>query len=375
MPPSLAAVDSLPVLRLVPDLRIDGHAEDLVGVHPVAVGGGGTLAVGQRMDRQVRIYTQAGQLVAKVGRDGEGPGEFRGVGSVGWIGDTLWVDDPMLNRLTFFRSDGSLVRTVGLPARGHMPGSFEDAGELSVRALRSDGTIMAKVTESPEDPGRFVRVTPEGGILEVLAEDWDPDGSWVTVHRSGGRSTVGLPFAAARMSRVYPDGSRLVFVSAEVEGEEAGTFRVVVVGLGGDTLVARRYPCDVVQIPRRVGDSVIAARARELRGRRSGTEVAAAFERHARVPLMYPPIWDVLVGRDGTIWIHLRRTEEGDPFLVLDPHGLPIGRVVLGENAVVSVAERGWIWTVEWDEFDVHSIVRYRVEGYRGEQPRRAQPR
>ena len=46
-----------------------------------------------------------------VGRDGEGPGEFRRPNYAGWNGDTLWVSDQGLMRITLVSAEPVLFFT------------------------------------------------------------------------------------------------------------------------------------------------------------------------------------------------------------------------------------------------------------------------
>jgi len=48
------------------------------------------------------VFDMSGKFVRNIGRDGAGPGEFRQIERFGWVGDTLWVSDPVLRRYTLF---------------------------------------------------------------------------------------------------------------------------------------------------------------------------------------------------------------------------------------------------------------------------------
>jgi hypothetical protein len=63
---------------------------------------GGTIYIAQPRDRQVRVHSAVdGAPIRTIGRDGAGPGEFRGVSRLSWRGDTLVVADM---RSSGFRS-------------------------------------------------------------------------------------------------------------------------------------------------------------------------------------------------------------------------------------------------------------------------------
>jgi len=67
-------------------------------------------------------------------------------------------------------------------------------------------------------------------------------------------------------------------------------------------------------------------------------------------------------GMDGTIWIGLRATAEGNPWLVLDAAGVPIGHVLLPANVVLLQASRQRIWGSEQDSDGLRSVVSYSVD-------------
>lgn len=137
--------------------------------------------------------------------------------------------------------------------------------------------------------------------------------------------------------------------------------RWVLVDRTGDTLYVRRFPYRGVPIPENLGDSAMQAVADRWRDR-GRPEVAEAFEEQVTIPPVYPPVESALVGRDGTLWIRLRDTDEGRPYLALDTEGEPIGTAFLPRSAEVLAADRSHLWTVERDEVDVPSVVRYQVE-------------
>jgi hypothetical protein len=83
----------------------------------IAPGPGGRLAWTDGRPGQFLLRDANGK-VRVVGRDGAGPGEFRYIGSMNWVGDTLWVSDFRLPRVQFFNDTGKLIRvsTAILPA-------------------------------------------------------------------------------------------------------------------------------------------------------------------------------------------------------------------------------------------------------------------
>lgn len=69
---------------------------DLVPISWLTVSPKGVLAVWQDQDGVIRRFDTTGNELASVGASGEGPGEFRMMSVGGFVGESLWVSDPML---------------------------------------------------------------------------------------------------------------------------------------------------------------------------------------------------------------------------------------------------------------------------------------
>ena len=109
-------------------------------------------------------------------------------------------------------------------------------------------------------------------------------------------------------------------------------------------------------------DSVLEARAEGSRH----PELKRAYRTEVkdRVPSVFPPVEAIVLGVDGRTWIGLYGGEDGEPWLILDSHGEPVGRVTLPAGVRLRVAKGDHIWGTERDEFDVESIVRFRLHGW-----------
>jgi hypothetical protein len=76
---------------------------------------GGGVAVGASGSRAILVFDADGALVATLGRAGDGPGEFQGVGGIVPLpGDSLAVWDPRQQRLTVFPPEGGAPRVTSL---------------------------------------------------------------------------------------------------------------------------------------------------------------------------------------------------------------------------------------------------------------------
>ena len=120
-------------------------------------------------------------------------------------------------------------------------------------------------------------------------------------------------------------------------------------------MFSRSYPYPGEPIPDSVMDRGIAEMVPE-------SNLARRFRARARelAPLVYPPA-GVTLGLDGTIWVELRRTEDGTPVHVLSESGDPVGSLLLPVRSRIQQASMTHLWVTERDEFDLASVVRYRV--------------
>ena len=73
----------------------------------------GSVAVIDRRDQRVRIFSETGEFLRSMGGRGEGPGEFRNPWFL-WAlpGDTLWVGDYRPQRFNVCSPDGDFLRLV-----------------------------------------------------------------------------------------------------------------------------------------------------------------------------------------------------------------------------------------------------------------------
>ncbi len=77
----------------------------------------GRIAVVNQGSSEIRFYDTEGRYTGAVGREGEGPGEFRGVRAAWEHGDSLLAWDDELQRFSVFNLDGDFERSFRLVPR------------------------------------------------------------------------------------------------------------------------------------------------------------------------------------------------------------------------------------------------------------------
>jgi len=122
---------------LTEDLRIgrpEGEGPDVLwGIAGFGVGRGGDVFVIDR-SQEVRQFSSTGDFVRTMGRQGEGPGEFRDAMGIAFDPDgNAWIADGALRRYSVFDPDGAFQRTLPMIVMGFAPpweGVFDSEGRL-----------------------------------------------------------------------------------------------------------------------------------------------------------------------------------------------------------------------------------------------------
>src|SRR5690606_23536502 len=100
--------------------------------------GDGRVLVANTGSGEVRFFGADGTLLRTVGREGEGPGEFRALSRLYVLpGDSLLATDVSLDRLTVFDAQGAVARTAPLE---QVPGD----GAYFIVGRLADGTLLAR---------------------------------------------------------------------------------------------------------------------------------------------------------------------------------------------------------------------------------------
>jgi hypothetical protein len=353
---------------LVPELRIDGMAEDLVAIHALAVYSDGKIVFTQARDGQLRVYSESGEPLGRIGSRGQGPGEFLNPNRLGWHHDSLWVYDGRQERISLVTPEHQVARTISSVPGAASPRQ-EDAGRIPefpfayLRGITPDGSFLVSMGFAVNQPlpdqyvGRSVigRIDQERVVQGIVAVLPRPEGGYVTTPE-GASATV--PFGNSPQMAFSPNGSMVAFAKAFIDGPNAGQFQMTAFSEAGDTIFARTYGLTLDPIPATVSDSTRAALISSLE--RVDASLAAAV-RDAFIPSYYPPLDGLVIGMDGTLWVQKRPSTEGVRILAAEPDGGIIGELILPVRSRIAAATRDRLWVIEADDVGVESIVRYKV--------------
>lgn len=232
-----------PYVQVSADWTVDGGPEAPFGyAGDATLGADGSLYVADFLAREVRRFDRSGQPAATIGRQGRGPGEFEAIAAIVTSGDTLFVWDPVIWRISAFDPDGTLILTRRVEPR-------RQSGWPTTVARRRDGTwfyldqeIVDLDEEEKADEG-IIRTAAHLVRWSVPADVWTPVADFPGLQAvlrwtaAGEPSLTPAPYARGPLWAVdraggywYADNSAYVITRFTATGDTIGQ---IVVGMQG----------------------------------------------------------------------------------------------------------------------------------------------
>ena len=363
-----------PRWEAVETLRIgDSDTTALTYFRELRVGRDGRSFSFHRPERLLRIHSSSGELLAEVGGEGDGPGEFQGSAAIGLVGDTLWALDYSLYRVTYFDPDGDIVRTQRFPIELGRGGPDDPPRP---QGILSDGSILGappawsrEVAAGTLSEGHYLHMDSAGQVLDTIAS-YPLTNSVLEIADPENRSSFGSyspqPFNDSEIVEVSPYGREVLRVDRTVAPGRA-EFRVTLMTFDDDTIFSAAHSYHPVPIEPALVDSIIdalAARFEDSPFPRAPTPARAAewAADAIYVPIHHPPVSAAKLGRDGTVWLKGIDTGTGTvTWTCLGRSGQVLGVVDLPPSFTLMEAEQGQVWGMWQDEFDVPHILRYEL--------------
>lgn len=318
--------------------------------------------VTQSDDPVVRAYNSRGEFLQRIGRGGSGPGEISGsVFRAGIAGDTLWVIDDAI-RISYFSLSGDFLDVVNVPAkaaeRNDESGLFTAQPQVLTKGRGALGWGIFGAAELfagqiPSFP--LLRMTREGQTVDTIA--------WIPTRNYGLKFSRGpyrsQPFSDEPLYAFSPLGDRICVVDGvAAERSEGAHYSVTVIADAGDTLWSR----EMSYVPRQIDAGVIDSVRNYLRAASARWGVSSwEVDQALFVPKFWPPVADVFMGVDGSVWIRSDEKEEPVTYTVIDSAGEQIRTIEVARSVTLKWASADAAWGVELDEDDVPVIVRYRI--------------
>jgi hypothetical protein len=183
---------------------------------------------------EIRVFDAAGTLVRRFGGPGAGPGEFRGLQSIAWLGDTLLALDPGNARLGLFTANGEwldhrpYMALTGSSIRLYSTGPRDVYMPFIGRVGDRRGLVFVRQPPAPADT-----LSGDVGQLGTLASSSLRERASalaVVCTHDGGRgiSTYSADLAPDPILVPAPDGLRATAWGAD--------YRIALVNAIGDTV-------------------------------------------------------------------------------------------------------------------------------------------
>lgn len=147
---------------------LDGPPETAFGsVDWLAATDDGDFAIFDGGDTQIRRYNRKGQFLGLVGRKGAGPGEYKPIGGMAYLGDSvLAVWDAGNSRISFYAADGKFLRqlTITRPTFFGPKSLIADtAGRLWIRV-----PVSTQAPREGDIPTQYLAITITGEIADSI---------------------------------------------------------------------------------------------------------------------------------------------------------------------------------------------------------------
>lgn len=368
--------------RLVEEIRIgalDGPDVYLFGrVSGVAMGDDGSVYVADMQVPAIRHFDTSGSWIRDVGREGEGPGEYRYIyGMRRLAGGPLAILDPRNARVTRW-VDGEYHSSFPSLSGLHAADIFavDTAGRSYVKTMILDAprrtVTLADGSRyiADEPPQAWIRFDADGEVTDTvpIPPDAEEGGGFVL----SGKGGYFRPFSVMTVSTLSPHGYLV-----EARNDAYALHRPLADG----RVLRIEGEGERVPLGRRERNEwegwieYFQGRAREM-----GT--GASF---GPLPDRKPFIRHLFVDDDGRIWVALyaearyrpytdeEREERGDrpdfqwrqPLVweVLHPEGRFLGRVTLPHGTSLMAARGSTVWGAQAGEWDEEYVVRFRIDG------------
>jgi hypothetical protein len=315
--------------------------------------------------RAILVFNANGALVRRIGRQGDGPGEFTEVRWMGRQDDTLWVSDGRAMQRSFFSDDGTFHRTVSLPY------SIEARSRRTAdRGFLSDG-LIARYSVVAEPPAGAPKAPRNGnvGILTIVDSSLVVRDTLAWLAQGSGVFEVSVPpriyfpgpdhFVATPLWAPAPDGSGVVVVERVVAPSASPTsYLVTRWDSEGRKLFSVAVPYIPVPVPPTLIDSIVAVYSDDMKEHFPSLEAAKALVRDSlAAPAFFPPASAIVFGSDGSTWVAreglVPPPHDARRFDVIDAGGNAVGTVTLNKPGNLMAATASAVWVVELDADDV----------------------
>ncbi|MET0400302.1 MAG: 6-bladed beta-propeller [Longimicrobiaceae bacterium] len=317
----------------------------------------GTVAVADAQSRELRFFDRSGRHVRTVGREGNGPGEFKNMNPLTATGDSLVVGDQSNQRVTVFGPDGSMVRAVPLQVPG-MEGFIRPVGSLrDGSVLVTAGTLARGEAGNgiSRDSITILRLLP-GGAARPLGRFAGDE--MFTQGRGGAVMMAPRAFGLSAEVAAVPDG----FFYGSTDSYRIGRYDAE--GKLLRLINVQREPREVT--PEDVERYKEGRRQASAQGGRP-PQVRQMLERSLEsmsFPETLPAYSEIKADPAGNLWVRDYWITPDDPgqWTVFNPEGRMLGTVATPARVRILEIGRDYVLGAWADDLDVEHVRMFALE-------------
>ncbi len=275
----------------------EGDSVELLRPTDVTIADDGSVLVAEGTPAHVKVFGPDGRFRRRIGREGEGPGEFR-VAFITTRGDSLYVQDPQVARgSTFLISTGAFVASRHTACCYWSAIGVDGAGRVVLPSLRAERDTSEGASM------HFVRAAFAGDASDTvrvaLTRTSSPPRLWQV--RDGGtlRMTVAVPLEPRDVQAVDPRGG---FITAWT-----GEYLLRTTRDGADTVALHGRAFAPTSVTPAEKQALVDARIARMTAQPGPGTVPEPVLRDAfdvdLIPDVRPPFENFHVDRAGRTWV------------------------------------------------------------------------
>jgi len=324
----------------------EGAAYELSDVTDATVLSDGRVVVLNAGTYEVRTYDTDGHFQTTIGREGDGPGDFRRLANVSEFGvDSILVYDSWIGRATILDSQGDLTRIASLSPEVRVDELLPvRANRLVAQAWSLDDFYDA--AGSYRSQYLLLEVDPDGEVIDSIGTFGGWNGFKID-REDGGYTDFAplIPFAG----HMAANGTGIISSSADRP-------EFVRYSLDGEVVQIVRVPSLAVRL---TSSAVDAERAAMIRPESSTTY--RDLVNGLPAPEFRPAYGDLLLDSEGFVWTARYRSprrEANEPVLwdVFDPTGNWLGTLRTPARFTAFEVGSDYVIGVRRDDFDVEHV-------------------
>jgi hypothetical protein len=315
----------------------------------------GRVYVLDALAKNVVVVDSSGAVVRRLGREGEGPGEFASPIDLAWHGGRLAVLDSRLRRVTFWNQDGQVAETWRWPAEGQpvrLMGSGSNLFGIT-QVPRSPTEVEPGILRYPQPTVRYIEFESSGSprILTAVA-DTGVQAQGFQCRGTGVIQGFGPLFPTGPL-RALAGSGQLAMASSEALRVSVVDIRT---GVSVRAIQSSRAPQAVTD-----EDWDQATRGYREAEQRNGP---LACDLANMRPRFRPVVRAVVSDDQNRFWLEVS-APRGFALALYDANGRSLGEVPIPsrDHRVAPYVRQGRLYLVTIDDLGVQSVDVYRMSG------------